>query len=147
MARKTKRAPGHAKRQIIAAVRAAIGLAPRPASGRRDPADRIQALAPVAQWIEYWPPKPGVAGSIPAGRTRPIALKIILVKVKPNARASTLLAQDDGSWLAQIAAPPVDGQANEALIALVARQFGVRRAQVHVKTGSSGRLKRVQIET
>ena len=25
--------------------------------------------APVAQWIEYWPPKPGVAGSIPAGRT------------------------------------------------------------------------------
>lgn len=25
--------------------------------------------APVAQWIEYWPPKPRVAGSIPAGRT------------------------------------------------------------------------------
>ena len=24
--------------------------------------------APVAQWIEYWPPKPRVAGSIPAGR-------------------------------------------------------------------------------
>ena len=73
-------------------------------------------------------------------------MKIILVKVKPNARTSTLVAQGDGSWLAQIAAPPVDGQANEALIALVARQFGVRRAQVHVKTGSSGRLKRVQIE-
>ena len=73
-------------------------------------------------------------------------MKIILVKVKPNARASTLVAQDDGSWLALIAAPPVDGQANEALIALVARQFGVRRAQVQIKTGSSGRLKRVQIE-
>jgi hypothetical protein len=27
-------------------------------------------LAPVAQWIEYWPPKPRVAGSIPAGRTK-----------------------------------------------------------------------------
>ena len=25
-------------------------------------------FAPVAQWIEYWPPKPRVAGSIPAGR-------------------------------------------------------------------------------
>ena len=24
--------------------------------------------APVAQWIEYWPPKPGVVGSNPAGR-------------------------------------------------------------------------------
>lgn len=26
--------------------------------------------APVAQWIEYCPPKAGVAGSIPAGRTK-----------------------------------------------------------------------------
>src|SRR5450830_1174568 len=25
--------------------------------------------AAVAQWIEYWPPKPRVAGSIPASRT------------------------------------------------------------------------------
>jgi len=29
----------------------------------------LHCAAPVAQWIEYWPPKPGVAGSIPAGRT------------------------------------------------------------------------------
>ena len=27
-------------------------------------------MAPVAQWIEYWPPKPRVAGSIPAGRAK-----------------------------------------------------------------------------
>src|SRR6202000_592810 len=27
--------------------------------------------APVAQWIEYCPPKAGVAGSIPAGRAKP----------------------------------------------------------------------------
>ncbi len=26
--------------------------------------------AAVAQWIEYWPPKPRVVGSIPASRTR-----------------------------------------------------------------------------
>ena len=30
----------------------------------------IVAFASVAQWIEYCPPKAGVAGSIPAGRTR-----------------------------------------------------------------------------
>lgn len=29
-----------------------------------------RSYAPVAQWIEYCPPKAGVAGSIPAGRTR-----------------------------------------------------------------------------
>jgi len=73
-------------------------------------------------------------------------LKIILVKVKPNARTSTLVAQDDGSWRAQIQAPPIDGQAHDALIALVARHFGVRRTQVSIKTGSSGRLKRIQID-
>jgi hypothetical protein len=29
-----------------------------------------RSYAPVAQWIEYCPPKAGVAGSIPAGRTK-----------------------------------------------------------------------------
>ena len=28
----------------------------------------IRFYAPVAQWIEHWPPEPGVAGSNPAGR-------------------------------------------------------------------------------
>jgi uncharacterized protein len=76
----------------------------------------------------------------------PHALKILQVKVKPNARANLLVAQDDGSWLAQIAAPPVDGRANEALVALVARHFGVRRAQVRIKSGGAGRMKLVQID-
>jgi uncharacterized protein (TIGR00251 family) len=75
-----------------------------------------------------------------------VNLKIIQVKVKPHARASSLVAQADGTWLAQVAAPPVDGQANAALIALIARHFGLRRAQVCIKTGSSGRLKRIQID-
>ena len=30
----------------------------------------LRPLALVAQWIEYWPPKPGVVGSIPAERTK-----------------------------------------------------------------------------
>ena len=31
---------------------------------------RRTSLAAVAQWIEYWPPKPRVVGSIPASRTK-----------------------------------------------------------------------------
>lgn len=73
-------------------------------------------------------------------------LKVLQIKVKPHARTSALIALADGSWLAQLNAPPVDGQANAALIALVARHFGVRRAQVRIKSGSSGRLKWVQID-
>ena len=76
-----------------------------------------------------------------------MAVRIIEIKVKPNARASLLTQAEDGSWLAQLKAAPVDGKANQELIALVARQFGCAKAAVTIKTGASGRLKRVRIET
>lgn len=41
---------------------------PAACPGPRSKRGTIRLFAPVAQWIEYWPPKPGVAGSIPAGR-------------------------------------------------------------------------------
>jgi uncharacterized protein (TIGR00251 family) len=68
------------------------------------------------------------------------------IKVKPNARASSLQQAADGSWLAQLTSPPVDGKANEELIALVARQFGCRKADVSIRSGASGRLKLVRID-
>ena len=73
--------------------------------------------------------------------------RIIEIKVKPNARASLLTQADDGSWLAQLKAAPVEGKANQELIALVARQFGCAKAAVTIKSGASGRLKRVRIQT
>ena len=41
---------------------------PRVDAGGREAAIIAGHRAPVAQWIEYWPPKPGVVGSSPAGR-------------------------------------------------------------------------------
>jgi len=73
-------------------------------------------------------------------------MKTIQVKVKPNARESAFEQQADGSWLAQIKSPPVDGKANEELVALVARHFGRRKSQVNIRSGASGRMKLVQIE-
>lgn len=73
-------------------------------------------------------------------------MRTIQVKVKPNARESALEEQADGSWLARVKAPPVDGKANAALIELIADHFGVRKAQVSIKSGASGRMKFVQIE-
>jgi len=63
------------------------------------------------------------------------------VKVKPNARRNVLTAQEDGSWLAEITAPPVDGKANAALIALVAKHFGCPKGAVTVKSGTASRRK------
>ena len=67
------------------------------------------------------------------------------IKVKPNARVSALEQAADGSWLAQLKSPPVDGKANEELIALVARHFGCRRAAVSIRSGASGRMKLVKV--
>lgn len=72
-------------------------------------------------------------------------MKTLRVKVKPNARVSELEEQSDGTWLARVKAPPVDGKANEELVALIAKHFGVRRNQVSIKSGAGGRLKLVQI--
>ena len=72
-------------------------------------------------------------------------MKIIQVKVKPNARVSTLEEVDKGSWLAQLKSPPVDGKANKELIGLVARHFGCPKSAVSIKSGASGRMKLVKI--
>ena len=73
----------------------------------------------------------------------PITLQ---VKVKPNARVSSLAQAPDGTWLAQLKSPPVDGKANEELIALLARHFACRKAQVSIRSGASGRMKLVNID-
>jgi uncharacterized protein (TIGR00251 family) len=72
--------------------------------------------------------------------------RILQIKVKPNSRTSLIAQKDDGTWLAQIKSPPVDGKANEELIALVAKHFGCRKSEVSIKSGGSSRLKLVQIE-
>jgi uncharacterized protein len=71
---------------------------------------------------------------------------ILQIKVKPNARQSSLTQADDGTWVAQITSPPVDGKANLELIGLVAAQMGCAKAAVSIKTGATGRMKLVRID-
>lgn len=71
---------------------------------------------------------------------------VIQVKVKPNARASALVEESPGVWSAQLKSPPVDGKANQELIALIARRFGCAKSRVTIKSGASGRMKLVRIE-
>ncbi|MEQ1515799.1 MAG: DUF167 domain-containing protein [Usitatibacteraceae bacterium] len=73
-------------------------------------------------------------------------MKLLQIKVKPNARTSELSEMPDGTWLAQIKSPPVDGKANEELIALVAKHFDRRKSQITVKSGASGRMKLIKID-
>ena len=75
-----------------------------------------------------------------------MCMKLIQVKVKPNARVSTLCEMPDGTWLAQIKSPPVDGKANDELVALVAQHFELAKSRISVKSGASGRIKLVNIK-
>ena len=72
-------------------------------------------------------------------------MRRLQAKAKPNARESALEEQPDGTWLARLKSPPVDGKANAELVALVAERFGCRKADVRIKSGAGGRLKLVEI--
>jgi uncharacterized protein YggU (UPF0235/DUF167 family) len=73
-------------------------------------------------------------------------MSLLKIKVKPGSRDEGLDQLGDGTWLARIKALPVDGKANAALIALVAKRLGKRKAQVSIRSGASGRMKLVQVE-
>ena len=72
-------------------------------------------------------------------------MRTLRIKVKPNSRIEELALQADGSYVARVKAPPVDGKANAALVALVAAHFGLRKSGVNIKSGAAGTLKLVQI--
>jgi len=72
-------------------------------------------------------------------------MTLIQIKVKPNSRTSRLEQNEDGTWLAQLKSPPVDGKANAELIALVAKHFHCPKSGVSIKSGTSSRTKLIQI--
>ncbi len=72
--------------------------------------------------------------------------KIIQVKVKPNSKKSEFKQQSDGSFVANLKSPPVDGKANKELIALVAKHFSVTKSNVELKLGATSKLKLVLIK-
>jgi len=71
---------------------------------------------------------------------------ILQVKVKPRAKVSSLDQSPDGTWVAKLKAPPVDGKANKELVALVAEHFHCRKAAVSIKAGAAARTKLVRVE-
>jgi len=71
----------------------------------------------------------------------------LALRVQPNARRNALLGRlPSGEWKVAVAAPPVEGRANEAVAELVSTLLGVKRRQVVVARGASSRSKLVQVE-
>ena len=75
----------------------------------------------------------------------------LAVKVTPRASRTEITGiqpQADGrlALAVRVASPPVDGAANDALIAWLAKQLGVARSAIAVRSGATGRLKMLRIE-
>jgi uncharacterized protein (TIGR00251 family) len=65
--------------------------------------------------------------------------------VTPGARRDELSGVADGRLRVRLAAPPVEGRANEALVRYLAEVLGVRRGQVTVAAGGRSRRKLVHL--
>ena len=71
----------------------------------------------------------------------------LALRVQPNAKRNALLGRlPRGEWKLAVAAPPVEGKANEAVLELMSELLGVRRRQVAVARGASSRGKLVEVE-
>ena len=75
----------------------------------------------------------------------------LAVKITPRAsrtEATGIQPQADGRTALgiRIVSPPVDGEANDALIAWLARRLGVSRGAITLRSGATGRLKILRIE-
>ena len=70
---------------------------------------------------------------------------LLQLSVMPNAKRTEVDGLHDGALRVRLAAPPIDGRANEALIAWLAKSLGVPRRDVEVLRGESSRRKQVAI--
>jgi uncharacterized protein (TIGR00251 family) len=70
---------------------------------------------------------------------------VLELLVQPRASRSRVVGEHDGRLKIQLAAPPVDGEANAALLAFLADALRVKRADVALLAGETGRRKRVRI--
>jgi uncharacterized protein (TIGR00251 family) len=68
------------------------------------------------------------------------------VHVQPRARKPGIDGTHGDALRVRVQAPPVDGAANEAVIAVVADALGVPRRAVRIAAGLSGRHKLVDVD-
>ena len=69
----------------------------------------------------------------------------LLVRIQPRSSRQKLLPKDKGlkAW---VNAPPVDGEANAALVLLISKSLGIVKSSVRIVRGETSRIKEVEVE-
>jgi uncharacterized protein (TIGR00251 family) len=76
-----------------------------------------------------------------------MAVTRLTVRVHPRARANEVVGFDEADQLkVRVTAPPADGKANVAVIALLSDILGVAKSAVTIERGDTARLKVVRID-
>lgn len=75
------------------------------------------------------------------GKTLTIALH-----VQPKARKTEIVGTHGDALKIKVAAPPVDGAANEEIISFFAKYLGVPKSRIEIKQGEQSRHKVIEVE-
>ena len=70
---------------------------------------------------------------------------LLPVRVHPGAKRDAITGVHDGALKVSLAAPAVDGRANQALIAFIARRLGLLRSRIEILRGANSRSKTIRI--
>lgn len=70
---------------------------------------------------------------------------IINVRVKAGSKWEKAEKDDAGNWIIRIAAQPVDGKANKALINFLSSRLRIPKSLIQIVKGRSGKFKRIEI--
>lgn len=70
---------------------------------------------------------------------------VVHVHVQPGAGRSAVVGRHGDALKVRVAAPPVEGRANEATEALLAEALGVARADLEMTSGATSRTKRYRL--
>jgi uncharacterized protein (TIGR00251 family) len=70
---------------------------------------------------------------------------VLSLHIQPGAKKTEIAGLHGDALKIRLAAPPVDGKANEALLAFVAKQLGVAKSRVELVSGQTSRAKRVAV--
>lgn len=71
---------------------------------------------------------------------------LLTLHIQPGAKKSEVVGPHGDALKLRLAAPPVDGKANEALIAFLAGELGIPKSQLSLVSGQTSRSKRVAVK-
>lgn len=71
---------------------------------------------------------------------------ILTLHIQPGAKKTEVCGEHGEALKIRLAAPPVDGKANAALLAYLAKTLGLPKSAVRLKTGDTSRQKRVEVD-